>query len=145
MASRKVSDVVRNQVIFFTPPGSITVREAAIQMKKIKTGALMIVEKGALVGIFTERDALNKVLAEGLDPDKTKVSKVMTKNPQTVNGDMPFTHALQMMHEGCYRHLPVVEGTRPVGIISLRDALGNELVELEHELERQEILSENLC
>lgn len=141
MPNRKISDVIRGQKILCAESGN-TVREAACSMAQEKVGSILIVDKGVLVGIFTERDVLNRVVAARLDPDTTTLAKVMTKDPQTVKPDRPFSHALHMMYEGCFRHMPVVENGKPLGMISIRDAFGPELTEFESELERRDKLTE---
>ncbi len=85
------------------------------------------IKSGRLAGIFTERDALFRVLAEGRDPAKTQLSQVMTPNPRTISPDRPFGHALHLMYEGEFRHVPVVENGQPLGMLSARDALGPDL------------------
>ena len=141
MANRTISDVIRDQKILSAESG-ISVREAARLMAADKVGALLIVEKGQLIGIFTERDVLNRVVAADLDPDKTQIAGVMTRNPQTIRPDRPVSHALHMMYEGGFRHMPVAENGVPLGMISIRDALGQELTEFESELERRDALTE---
>lgn len=141
MANRTISDVIRDQKILSAESG-ISVREAARLMAADKVGALLIVEKGQLIGIFTERDILNRVVAANLDPDKTRIAGVMTRNPQTIRPDRPVSHALHMMYEGGFRHMPVAENGVPLGMISIRDALGQELTEFESELERRDALTE---
>ncbi len=141
MANRTISDVIRDQKILSAESG-ISVREAARLMAADKVGALLIVEKGQLIGIFTERDILNRVVAASLDPDKTGIAGVMTRNPQTIRPDRPVSHALHMMYEGGFRHMPVAENGVPLGMISIRDALGQELTEFESELERRDALTE---
>jgi CBS domain-containing protein len=141
MPNRKISDVIRGQKILCAEAGN-TVREAACRMAQEKVGSILIVEKGLLVGIFTERDVLNRVVAARLDPDTTTLAAVMTKNPQTVKPDRPFSHAMHMMYEGCFRHMPVVEDGKPLGMISIRDAIGPELTAFESELERRDNLTE---
>jgi CBS domain-containing protein len=141
MPNRIIRDIIAQQKIL-TAPDSMSVREAAIRMAENKVGAIMILEKGRLVGIFTERDALNRVMAKHLDPDTTPLAKVMTASPRTIAADKPLAHALVMMDEGGYRHVPVIDDGKPVGMVSARDALGCELIEFEHELERREHLTE---
>lgn len=141
MANRTISDVIRDQKILSAESG-ISVREAARLMAADKVGALLIVEKGQLTGIFTERDILNRVVAASLDPDKTRIAEVMTRNPQTIRPDRPVSHALHMMYEGGFRHMPVAENGVALGMISIRDALGQELTEFESELERRDALTE---
>lgn len=112
-----------------------TVADAARRMKESGISAVMVVaDGGRLAGIFTERDALYRVLAEGRDPGKTRLAHVMTVAPKTIHPDKPFGHALHMMYDGGFRHVPVVENGRPVGMVSARDALGPEIEEFEQEL-----------
>ena len=118
-----------------------TVAEAAILMKKGKVGAVLVVEDGCLVGIFTERDALFRVIAPGLDPAKTALSDVMTRDPTTVAPDDTFGYALLLMHEKGFRHTPVVENGRPVGVLSARHALDPDLEEFTAEAERRKHIS----
>ncbi len=119
-------------------PGAITVSEAARLMREKRVGAVAVVEEGKLIGIFTERDALFRIVAEGRDPQTVRLAEVMTRNPQTIHPDKPFADALHIMYEGGFRHVPVVEDGRPIGIISARDALGPELEDFVYELLRQE-------
>src|ERR671929_1395265 len=95
-----------------TAAADMTVSEAARLMKERNIGALMVVESEKLVGVFTERDGLFRVLAEGVKPDATPLGQVMTPNPRTIDPNAGFTLALQMMHDGRFRHLPVVENGR---------------------------------
>jgi CBS domain-containing protein len=120
-----------------TAPATMTVGEAARLMKQNKFGAVMVVENGQLVGIFTERDALFRVVAEGRDAQIIRLANVMTRNPQTIHPDRPFVDALQLMHASGFRHVPVVEDGRPIGMVSARDALGEELENFIYELVRQ--------
>ncbi len=143
MPQRPISSVIAKRDIV-TAPASTTVREAARQMKQQRVGALIIVENGKLVGIFTERDALFRVLADGRDPKAVKLSEVMTAHPQTVDAAKPVGYALLMMYEGGFRHVPVVKDGRPIGMISARDALGPELQEFESEIERRKRIGEIL-
>ena len=117
---------------------SATVVEAARQMKQRNVGSVLVVESGRLAGIFTERDALFRVLAAARDPAMTTLGDVMTPQPQTMHPDEPFVRALRVMHEGKFRHLPVVEYGRPLGVVSVRDALDDDLTELRWDLEQRE-------
>jgi CBS domain-containing protein len=119
-----------------------TVVEAARTMKRHNIGALLVVDHARLIGIFTERDALFRLLAEGRDPHATRLVDVMTPQPQTIHPDEPFVRALRMMHEGKFRHLPVVEFDRPLGVVSVRDALDEDLYELRIDLEQRETMGE---
>jgi CBS domain-containing protein len=143
MPHRILRDVVKNQKLLCSSP-QITVAEAARHMKEAKVGAVMVVEKERLVGIFTERDALFRVLAEGRDARATRLAEVMTAAPQTVHPEKPFGHALHMMFEGGFRHVPVVENGWPIGMVSARDALGPEMQTFESELLLREKIGEIL-
>ena len=132
---------VRSMVAGQTPIAAAktaTVREAAGVMKQRNIGALLVVDGSRLIGIFTERDALFRVLAAGLDPSRTRLAEVMTPQPQTILPDEPFQHALRIMHKGKFRHLPVVEYDRPLGMVSIRDALDEDLDEFRVALMQQE-------
>ena len=133
MSLRSLRSIVANQ-----PPAiaekSVTVLEAAVLMKQQGKGALLVVEGSRLSGIFTERDALFRVIAAGRDPATTKLADVMTPQPQTMHPDEPFVKALRIMHKRGFRHLPVVEHGRPLGIVSARDALDEDLYELRVDL-----------
>jgi CBS domain-containing protein len=143
MPQRPIKDVIAKQKIVTSPP-STTVREAAKAMKQRNVSSVLIVNAGRLVGIFTERDAVSRVLAEGRDANATKLADVMTRKPKTIGPDKPVGFALLMMYEGGFRHVPVVKDGHPVGLISARDALGPELQEFESELERRKRIGEIL-
>lgn len=137
MAHRSIRSIIEQQEVV-TAPESTTVEAAARLMKDKGVGAILIMDEGRLVGIFTERDALFRVLSEGRDAKTTCLAEVMTRNPRTIHPDKPFPDALHLMHEGGFRHVPVVENGQPVGMISARDALGPELEDFIYELLRQE-------
>lgn len=98
-----------------------TVLEAARMMAYLRIGALMIVEEEKLVGIFSERDALMRVLAKELDPATTTLAQVMTPDPITIAPDATVQRALDIMAEKGFRHLPVLDGDKLVAIVSIRD------------------------
>ena len=144
MTQRTVKQIIEGQEPV-TAPADTTVSEAARIMKQHNIGAIMVVENDRLVGVFTERDGLFRVLAAGLNGDTTALASVMTRNPQTIAADANFTHALQMMHAGRYRHLPVIDDGRVIGVVSVRDALGPELEAFVYEMLRQEQIQEVLA
>lgn len=123
----------------------MTVRAACSLMTERRIGALLVVEDNRIAGIFTERDALNKILSAGLDPDATCLAQVMASNPQTITADKPLSYALYMMAEGGFRHVPVVDqdGT-PIGMVSARDALGQDMVDLEREMKHLQELETSI-
>jgi CBS domain-containing protein len=98
-----------------------TVRTAVELMAERRIGAVPVVEKGKLVGIFTERDVVTRVVKAGRAADKTALAKVMTPDPETLTPDDTVREALDRMRDGHFRHLPVVNRGRLVGIVSIRD------------------------
>ena len=131
-----IGSVMERKRILIAPPET-SVSAAAKLMAKKKVSAVLVVENGRLVGIFTERDAVYRVIAKGLDPDGTRLAEVMTPDPTTVTPEESFGYAMLMMHEHGFRHAPVVEDDRPVGIVSARNALDPELEEFEAEAQRR--------
>lgn len=144
MPNRTLRQVVEGQTVV-SALANTTVRAAAITMARHKIGAILVVDdQGRLAGLFTERDVLNRVVAQGLDPDSTQLSTVMTADLQTASPDKPLAHALHMMFEGGFRHVPVVEDGRPVGMVSARNALGLEIQQFEKELADRDHIAEIL-
>ena len=137
MQGKIVPDIVNNQKIELIAP-SVTVREAADRMTERHIGALLMGENEKLLGIFTERDILTRVVSKGLDPQTTRVEEVMTKNPDTVGHDEQALTALERMQQKGYRHLPVTDGDRLVGIVSVRDLYAAVKRGLETDLEQRE-------
>ncbi|MEQ8664054.1 MAG: CBS domain-containing protein [Gammaproteobacteria bacterium] len=126
MEERTIRHIIEGQQVLTTQLAT-TVKKAAQTMKDHGAGAILVLADINLVGIFTERDALYRVLAGGLDPNTTTVGDVMTPDPTTVHPDSLFSSALEIMHVGQFRHVPVVEQGRPIGMVSSRDAMGAEL------------------
>lgn len=100
-----------------------SVAECVRRMTTEKIGALVIMEGDRLLGIFTERDALNKVLAAGLDPIATKISTVMTKDPFCIAPTTTVGAALELVTSRRIRHLPIVEGNRVLAVVSSGDLI----------------------
>ena len=135
MLNRPVIDLIRNQVLLTLPPQA-TIRAAAQRMRERRVGSVLVTEeRGHLVGIFTERDAVCRVLAEGRDADQTTLAKVMTTEVATVSPQATALEALRLMQDGRFRHVPIVSGGRLVGIVSYTDFRGQEHARLEHETE----------
>jgi len=141
MPIRSIRSIIAGQTLV-TAVKTATVKDAALQMKRQNVGSLLVVDGTRLIGIFTERDALFRVVAGGRDPATTTIAEVMTPQPQTIHPDEPFLHALRIMHEGKFRHLPVVEFDRPLGLVSVRDALDEDLYELRVDLEQRQDMGE---
>ena len=144
MPQRSILSLIAGRTILTAAPDT-TVARAASLMRNKSVGAVMVVaQDGRLEGIFTERDALFRVIAEGRDPAITRVVEVMTRDPRTIAPDRPFAHALLIMYDGGFRHVPVVEHGRPIGMVSARDALGPELEQFDSEIERRTRIQEIL-
>jgi CBS domain-containing protein len=130
---RKMSDIVRNQNPLTLPPHT-TVRDAAQHMRDRRVGAVLVTEGDRhLVGIFTGRDAVCRVLAEGRHPGETILADVMTRDPDTMPPGRTAIEALRLMQDARYRHLPVVDGGKVVGIVSRGDFRGVEQDRLDEE------------
>ena len=99
----------------------VTVSEAAKAMKKANVGAVIVGTMARPEGILTERDILMRVVAEGLDPLRTPVAEVMTKQLVTVDASASLDKVFERLAQGRFRHLPITEGEKVVGIVSLSD------------------------
>lgn len=139
MFSHRVREVMeRGKIVKATPSTSVT--RAARLMAEKHVGAVLVIEGKRLVGIFTERDALFRVIAEGRDAVATRLADVMTPDPKTIAPDASFGVALITMYDNGFRHLPVVEDGVPVGIVSTRSALDPDLEEFRCEETRRKHL-----
>jgi CBS domain-containing protein len=136
MYSMRVKSVMERKKLLLAPPET-TVAKAARLMAKKNVGAVLVVEGRRLAGIFTERDAVFRVIAAGLDPGTTSIGQVMTPDPFTVPPGEIFGRALLAMHDGGFRHVPVVEDGKPIGIVSSRSALDPEMEEFTAETQRR--------
>ncbi|MEK7436217.1 MAG: CBS domain-containing protein [Pseudomonadota bacterium] len=136
MFSQRIRSVMEKKKLLTAAPET-SVSEAAKLMEKKNVGAVMVLKKDKLVGIFTERDAVFRVIAKGRDTQITPLSEVMTANPQTVDPDKTFGYALLMMHENGFRHVPVIEKDKLIGIVSSRNALDPDLEEFVAEAQRR--------
>lgn len=115
-----------------TLSATASVREAARRMAKRNVRSVLVASRGKLEGIFTGTDLI-RVVAGGIDLDRTPLAEVMTPNPETIAPDAPAIEGLRRMQEGRVRHLPVVEKGKLVGIVSRRDFHGQEIDEVERE------------
>ena len=130
---RKMSDIVRNQDPVTLRPDA-TVREACQCMRDRRVGAILVTEADQrLLGIFTGRDAVHRVLADGKSAATTKLDEVMTRDPTTIPPGKTAIEALRLMQDGRYRHVPIVEGDKVVGIVSRYDFSGIELDRFDEE------------
>ena len=117
-----VGDVVKARLTHSGNP-EMTVLEAARMMTERNIGALPVLREGRLVGIFSERDVMTRVVAAGRSPGSTKLSEVMTSYPRTVAPEETVENCLFMMKEFGFRHLPICAGEDFVGRVSVRDLM----------------------
>jgi signal-transduction protein with cAMP-binding, CBS, and nucleotidyltransferase domain len=113
---------------------TVTVLGAVQFLLSHKTGTCAVFEGQKLVGVFSERDLLTRVVAQGKDPNKTTVAEVMTKNPATAKIEDSYDVCLLKMTKANCRHLPVFEGDRYAGMVSMRDLMNAHAVDLEREV-----------
>ena len=139
MLSERIRRLIKRDKMITAPPHA-TVFEVAGLMLEHNVGAVMVIQDGALAGIFTERDAVLRVIAQGRDAHTVRVDEVMTPDPVTVDPEATLGHAMLLMQERGFRHLPVLENGKPIGIVSARDALDPELEDFVCEERRREAL-----
>jgi len=129
----KIYDLIKeNETHTITADQSVL--EAAREMVASNIGAVPVLRDGELVGIFSERDIMKRVVAAGLDPARTRVSEVMTADPLTVDMREGIEHCMVLMKQHGFRHLPVCDGKKLKGIVSLRDILLRDLTEKDEEV-----------
>jgi CBS domain-containing protein len=130
--NREMAEIIRNQQPLTLPP-TATVQEACAHMHERRIGAVLVTNSSnQLVGIFTGRDAV-RVLAEGKLPNATPLQHVMTENPEYLPPHHTAIHALRLMRDGGFRHVPVVEDGAVIGIVSRGDFRGLEQDRLDEE------------
>jgi CBS domain-containing protein len=130
---RRLSDIICNQYPLIMPQTE-TVQAACQQMSELRTGSVLVVdENGSLAGIFTGRDAVCGVLAAGKDASKTALGEVMTRNPMTMSPNKTAIDALRLMWDGGFRHVPLVQEGKILGVVSRGDFKGDEHSRLEEE------------
>jgi len=125
MFDEPVRRIMRSTTPVRARPGTLVARAAGLMAAR-NVGAILVVEDDRLVGILTERDIVFRVVAAGLDSRNTRIAEVMTRDPQAIDPARPFGYALALMHRGGFRHLPVVEDGKLLGIVSARSAMDPE-------------------
>lgn len=121
MKRKIIPDIVKDQTIYSLSPES-TAFDAAKTMTTRDIGAMVVIgDDGLLAGILTERDLTRRVVAKGKDPKKVAVADIMTKDPDTIGSEDSALEALEIMRVRRYRHLPVADEGRVVGMVSVRD------------------------
>ena len=137
MLGAPIRSVLEPHKLVLAPPEA-SVADAARLMARHGVGAVLVVDHdGTLSGIFTERDAVFRVMARGLDPERTALREAMTARPLTVAPDETLGFALLLMYEHGFRHVPVVEDGKPIGVVSARYALDPDLEEFSAEAARR--------
>ena len=130
-----VETLAKRNLVTATPDE--TVLAAVERMAERQVGAILVVDGDSLVGIFSERDALARVMAKGKDPATTRVGDVSTPEPLVVGPTSPVRECADLVKQHGVRHVPVVDGDgRPVGIVSSRDFLAYVVDELEGLIEK---------
>lgn len=112
-----------------------TVLETAQRMAGWKVGAVTVLEGERLVGIFSERDLMTRVVCQGLSPATTPVGQVMTPNPVVVDAHSTVEQCLRIMNQANCRHLPVVHSGHLLGMLSIRDLLQTDIRQKDDEIE----------
>ena len=140
MQRRIIPGVIDGQQALCCLAPDAAAAEAAGLMRERRIGAVLVVERGALKGIVTERDLVTRLLAEGRDPAGTRLAEIMTPSPETLRPDDSALDALGKMQAGRYRHLPVLDGDRICGMVSVRDLFEAVRRSLEEELHSAESL-----
>ncbi len=115
----KVSEIMTKNPITVQP--SATAKDAAELMKKESLGTVLVAEGDRLEGLVTDRQIATKVVAEGKDPARTRVSEIMTKDPVSASPDMEVEDVTKIMGENKYRRVPVVQDGKLMGIVSTAD------------------------
>lgn len=108
------------RAVTFVPPET-TVAKAAQLMTEANIGSVLVGSPQKAEGIFTERDVVRRVVAKGLDPAQTMVKDLMTTGLSTVAADEPMTRVFELLAQGRFRHLPITENGRVVGMASVAD------------------------
>ncbi len=135
---KKIKDVLKRKPLdgVITIESGKSVREAAKVMTENKVGSVLVVKGKEIKGIFTERDVMCKVVAKGLDPDKTKVDEVMTKDLLVCSPDDTIEEVSRMITSAKKRHIPVLEKGKLIGLVTSGDimvtVLEDRKIEIEH-------------
>ena len=129
----RVKEIIRSREIFAVEE-SQPVADVARRMAELNVGAILVLDKGRLRGVFSERDLMVRVVVPGLDPAATPVGQVMSTELMTVAEDALLEEAKERMRSHNCRHLPVMRGAQVTGFLSMRDLMNFELASKEEEL-----------
>ncbi|HVR68094.1 MAG TPA: CBS domain-containing protein [Verrucomicrobiae bacterium] len=128
-----IPDVIQEQELATLPP-SASVAAAIELMVSRRIGAVPVSDNGRLIGIFTERDVVTRVVSAGLDAAKTALRTVMTPDPAVLTPGDSVRSALDLMNRGHFRHLPVIGAGRLMGIVSIRDLYRSVVEQMESDI-----------
>lgn len=132
---RKLSDIIFNQHPLTMRP-TACVKDACERMRETRAGSVLVTdEQGRLLGIFTGRDAVCRVVAAGRNVESTTLAEVMTSKPETMDPQKTAIEALRLMWDGGFRHIPIVDRGKLLGVVSRGDFKGTERDRLEEERE----------
>jgi CBS domain-containing protein len=129
-----VSELVKDREQYYADVNDIVMNVVRYMVER-HIGAVAVTSGGKLAGIFSERDLMRRVVAEGRDPKSLKVGDVMTREPMTVRPDDSLDYAMDLMKEHGFRHLPVWADDVLSGLISMRDLLANAVLEKDGEVQ----------
>lgn len=140
MPQRNMSEIVKRRSPV-TLPATASVQDACRLMREHRIGAIPVTdEAGRLIGLFSGRDAVARVVAEARDPVQTTIGAVMTHRPDTLHPTARAIDALRLMQDGGFRHVPIAEDEKLVGIVSFADFNGLERARLDEETGFWEIM-----
>jgi len=144
MSQRPVRDLIDGNRSLVAAGPDVPVQHAAEMMAEQRCGCILVMEDDRLLGLFTERDLLMRVVAKGLEPAATPLGQVMTRDPDRIGADEPVKEAIRRLDEFSYRYLPVVDGSRIVGVLSTRQLPFGELLGMQWELDERHAVAERL-
>ncbi len=128
-----ICDLIKNQETYRADAGQ-TVLDVAKAMVARNIGAVPVLRDGVVVGIFSERDLMKRVVVEGRQADSTQVGEVMTSDPLVVSPEETPENCMLLMRRHGFRHLPICDGKQLRGLVSLRDLMLHDLNEKDHEV-----------
>ena len=133
-----VPDVVKGQDMVDLPASATALQAARLMVDRDTAAVVILDDAGQLIGIVTERDLTRRVLAQGRDPATTSLESIMTRNPDTLSPLDSALDALELMNVRRFRHLPVVDGSKVVGMVSIRDLYATVKAKLEEDIRETE-------
>lgn len=130
---KRLREIMREGFLFAVRKNA-SVAEAARTMTEKNVGIVVVLEEDRLIGVFSERDAVRRVIDRGLDPHRTTVEEVMTKDLVVADENEDYQSAMRMMDHANIRHLPVVRAAQVVSMLSVRDLMRVDMQRMDEEL-----------